>query len=71
MSAGKYVITGVNALTGEREVISFPMPQALAIERLQREQEARRRQRYPAHKMLRVERVCAYQLNIEFEREQI
>lgn len=42
----KYVITAINALTGNREQISGPMEKEDAQERLQRDIDNRRRQKY-------------------------
>ena len=61
-----YVITGINVLTGEREELSGGMPEAAARERLERELQSRRNQRYQPHKMLRVERRLPVQLTIQF-----
>jgi len=62
----KYVITAINALTGNREQISGPMEKEDAQERLQREIENRRRQKYQAHKRLKLEPYLAVQLTIQF-----
>lgn len=69
MNHEKYVITGINTLSGEREEISRPMSREDAEARLQRENESRRRQRYAAHKRLRVERRLPVQLTINFNQE--
>lgn len=61
-----FVITGVNALTGQREEISRPMTKEDAEARLERELESRKRQRYAAHKRLRVELRLPIQLTINF-----
>lgn len=63
----KFVITGVNQLTGQREELSRTMTRAEAEERLKREKESRKHQRYQPHKRLRLERVVAIQLTIKFE----
>lgn len=66
MEKERYVITGINALTGEREELSRPMTQADAEARLEREKESRKRQKYAAHTRLRVERRLPVQLTIKF-----
>lgn len=66
MKDERFVITGVNSLTGCREELSRPMTREAAEERLQREIESRRRQRYAAHKRLRVELRLPVQLTIKF-----
>lgn len=66
MNQERYVITGINALTGEREELSRPMTQADAEARLEREKESRKRQKYAAHTRLRVERRLPVQLTIKF-----
>lgn len=62
----RYVITGINALTGQREELSGPMDEDSARARLEREIANRRYQRYQAHKRLRVERRLPVQLTINF-----
>lgn len=62
-----YVITAVSRLTGERVEISGPMSHECALGRLQREQEARGRQRYQAYTRLRVERRLPVQLSFKFD----
>lgn len=66
MNQERYVITGINTLTGEREEISRPMTQEDAEARLERENESRKRQKYAAHTRLRVERRLPVQLTIKF-----
>ena len=66
MKDERFVITGVNALTGQREEISRPMTNEDAEARLERELESRKRQRYAAHKRLRVELRLPIQLTINF-----
>lgn len=61
------VITGINILTGYREELSGPMDEQQAKERLAREKENRRYQRYQTHKSLRVEDRLPVQLNLKFE----
>lgn len=62
----KYVITGINTLTGQREQLSRAMEKEDAQERLQREIANRRRQKYQAHKRLKLEPYVAVQLTIPF-----
>ena len=62
-----YVITGIDALTGQREELSGPMDEDAAKARLEREIMNRRYQRYQAHKKLRVERRLPVQLTIKFK----
>lgn len=62
-----YVITGINALTGQREELSGPMDEDAAKARLEREIANRRYQRYQAHKRLRVERRLPVQLTLKFQ----
>lgn len=64
---GHFIITGVNTLTGQRDQLSRAMGEEEARERLQREVVARKGQRYAAHKRLRVERLEAVQLTINFD----
>lgn len=67
MTQGKrYIITGVNVLSGQREQLSGPMDEQTARERLQREQQNRRYMRYQTHKRLRVEHYDAVQLTLQF-----
>lgn len=67
MREDSYVITAVNVLTGQREEISGPMPEGAARERLAREIESRKRQRYQPHKKLRVEKRLPVQLTLIFD----
>lgn len=62
-----YVITAISRLSGCRVEISGPMPKERAEERLQRENESRRRQRYQVYKRLRVERRLPVQLTLKFK----
>lgn len=62
----QYVITGINSLSGFREEISRPMSEEEAQQRLQRELENRRHQKYAAHKRLRVEKRLPIQLTFNF-----
>lgn len=62
-----YVITGINQLTKEREELCRPMGEQEARDRLARELESRRRQRFQSHKALRVERRLPVQLSLKFE----
>lgn len=63
----KYVITGINTLTGQREQLSRAMEKEDAQERLQREIDNRRRQKYQAHKRLKLEPYVAVQLTLQFK----
>lgn len=63
----KYVITGINVLTGHREEISGPMDEQAARARLEREIESRRHQRYQPLKRLRVEKRLPVQLTLKFQ----
>lgn len=62
-----YVITGISALTGERCEISGPMSYEIAMARLERENESRRRQKYAAYRKLRIEKRLPVQLTLKFE----
>lgn len=70
MEERKYIITGVNCLTGYREELSQPMTKEDATARLERENRSRAYLRYKSHKNLRVERVQPIQLSIQWNREQ-
>lgn len=61
-----YCITGVNALTGQREEISRAMPYDMARERLDREIANRKYQRYQPHTRLRIEKRLPTQLTLNF-----
>lgn len=63
----KYIITGINTLTGQREQLSRAMDKEDAQERLQREIDNRRRQKYQAHKRLKLEPYVAVQLTLQFK----
>lgn len=67
MKQPKYIITGINQLSGEREAISRPMERSEAMNRLEREIESRKFQRYKAHTRLRIDKVEPVQLTIQFE----
>lgn len=67
MEQRKWVITGINKLTGERMEMTGAMTEEEARARLEREQESRRYQRYQAFKNLRVEKQLPVQLTIKFE----
>lgn len=67
MLVPKYIITGINQLSGEREAISRPMERSQAISRLEREIQSRKHQRYKAHTRLRLDKVEPVQLTIQFE----
>lgn len=65
----QFIITGINVLTRQREQISRPMTEEEAQLRLEREMANRRYQRYQPHKRLKVERLQAVQLNINFDNQ--
>lgn len=67
MKQQKYVITGLSRLTGVREVISRPMAQLEAEERLRIERKSRRTRKQSAYTRLRVERVQPIQLTFKFQ----
>lgn len=67
MKEPQYYISGVNAITDQREAISHPMAKAQAEERLQRELANRKHQRYAAHKRLRLDRWEPVQTTLKFE----
>lgn len=67
MKDPKYIITGRNELTKQREQLSRPMGQEEVQQRLEREIQNRRNQKYAAHTRLRIERLDAVQLTIQFE----
>lgn len=66
MTDERYVITGVNVLTGDREEISRAMSKEECEARLERERESRKRIKYQAHVRLRVERRLPIQLTLNF-----
>lgn len=67
--AKQFIITGINVLTRQREQLSRPMTEEEALLRLEREMANRRYQRYQPHKRLKVERLQAVQLNINFDNQ--
>lgn len=67
MEQRQYIITGINRLTKEREQISRPMSIEEAQERLSREMENRKHQKYAAHTRLQIEPLVAVQLTIQFK----
>lgn len=67
MKEPRYIITGRNELTKQWEQLSRPMGKEEAQQRLEREIQNRRNQRYAAHTRLRIERLDAVQLTIQFE----
>lgn len=71
MNPLKYIITGVNRLTGLRDQLSRPMTEEEAQQRLQREQASRKYQRYQPHTKLKVERLEARQLRIQFNEDDL
>ncbi len=66
MEGQKWIITGTNRLTRKREQLSRPMEAQEAAERLQREVANRRYQRYQPYVRLKVERLEAVQLTLNF-----
>lgn len=66
MEDKRYVITAINKLTGERVEISRAMSEDEAKERLAREMQSRRRQRYQSYTRLRVDRRLPVQLTFNF-----
>lgn len=66
MNEPKFIITGINQLTHLREQLSRPMSEQEASERLQREVANRKFQRHAAHTRLKMERLDAVQLTINF-----
>lgn len=67
MNTCKWILTGVNRLTHQREQISRPMTEHEASDRLQREIASRKFQRYKPHTSLRMERLEAVQLTLQFK----
>lgn len=67
MNQKKFIITGLNRLSGRRDQISRPMTREDAEQRLLRELENRRRQKYAAYTRLKIERLKAVQLTIPFQ----
>ncbi len=67
MKQEQFIITGLNRLSGRRDQISRPMTREDAEQRLLRELENRRRQKYAAYTRLKIERLEAVQLTISFQ----
>lgn len=67
MNEQRFVITAINKLTGERVEISRAMSEDEAKERLAREMQSRRRQRYQSYTRLRVERRLPVQQSLNFQ----
>lgn len=67
MKEPRYIITGRNELTKQWEQLSRPMSKEEAQQRLEREIQNRRNQRYAAHTRLRIELLDAVQLTIQFD----
>lgn len=61
----RYVITGINVLTGLREALSLPMTKDDADNRLRSEKQRRTKNR--AYRRLRVDRLQPVQLTLKFE----
>ena len=66
MDIRKWIITGINRLTHQREQLSRPMSELEASERLHREVANRKFQRYQPHTRLKIERLDAVQLTLQF-----
>lgn len=67
MEQRNWVITGRNKLSGYTEELTGPMTRQEAEERLQRERESRRNQRYMPYTNMRVEKLAPRQLTLNFE----
>lgn len=67
MDTRKWIITGINRLTQQREQLSRPMSELEASERLHREVANRKFQRYQPHTRLKMERLDAVQLTLQFQ----
>ena len=67
MKQQQYIITGISRLTGERDQISRPMGKEESQERLSRELENRKHQKYAAHTRLRIEPLVSVQLTFQFK----
>lgn len=66
MEQTKFIITGINQLTHQREQLCRPMSEQEASDRLQREIANRKFQRHAAHTRLKIERLVAVQLTFNF-----
>ena len=67
MPQDKWIITGHNTLTGNRDQISREMTREDAELRLARELANRKYQKHPAYTRLKLERLEAVQLTIQFD----
>lgn len=67
MPQDKWIITGRNTLTGCRDQLSRPMGEQEAHDRLERELQNRKYHKHPAYTRLKVERLEAVQLTIQWE----
>lgn len=67
MKERKYIITGINKLSGHRDQISRAMSEQEARERLEREIANRKLQRYQPYSRLKIEPYEAVQLTIQFK----
>lgn len=67
MNEPKFVITGRNTLTGCRDQLSRAMGEQEVRDRLERELENRKYHKHPAYTRLKVERLEAVQLTIQFD----
>lgn len=66
MKERKFIITGINRLSGHRDQISRAMSENEARERLEREIANRKLQRYQPYTRLKIEPYEAVQLTIQF-----
>lgn len=67
MDTRKFIITGFNKLSRQREQLSRPMSEQEASERLQREIANRKFQRYQSFARLKMEHLDAVQLTLDFK----
>lgn len=67
MKERKFIITGINRLSGHRDQISRAMSEQEARERLEREIANRKLQRYQPYTRLKIEPYEAVQLTIQFK----
>lgn len=66
MAQDKWIITGRSTLTGCRDQLSRPMGEQEAHDRLERELQNRKYHTHPAYTRLKVERLEAVQLTINW-----
>lgn len=67
MAQDKWIITGRSTLTGCRDQLSRAMGEQEAHDRLERELQNRMYHKHPAYTQLKVERLEAVQLTIQFD----